>query len=133
MTRLSIISLCMLGMIFLSACAPTLEAAAPQPTETTVAGADFTPTLVTALAAELKLEAQDVRLISSEKVQWRDSCLGVEREGMMCLEVITPGYLLVFETSQGVFEAHTNGDGTAYLFVPQGTSPTVAPGADDTN
>lgn len=133
MTRFLIITISLIAMTLLSACAPTLEAAAPQPTETTVAGPDFTPILVTALAAELKLEAQDVRLISSEKVQWRDSCLGVERKGMMCLEVITPGYLLVFETSQGVFEAHTNGDGTAYLFVPQGTSPTAAPGADDTN
>lgn len=133
MTRFLIITISLIGMTLLSACAPTLEAAAPQPTETTVVGPDFTPTLVTALATELKLEDQDIRLISSEKVQWRDSCLGVERPGMMCLEVITPGYLLVFETSQGVFEAHTNEDGTAYLFVPQGTSPTTAPGADDTN
>ncbi|MBN2147920.1 MAG: hypothetical protein JW726_11050 [Anaerolineales bacterium] len=133
MTRFLIITISLIGMTLLSACAPTLEAAAPQPTETTVAGPDFTPTLVTALATELKLEAQDIRLISSEKVQWRDSCLGVERKGMMCLEVITPGYLLVFETSQGVFEAHTNGDGTTYLFVPQDMSSTAVPGADDTN
>jgi hypothetical protein len=107
---------------FLVACAPSI---ASEPTATAVTGPDFTSDLVTALADELKLESGDIILISSEEVQWRDSCLGVERKGMMCMEVITPGYLLVFETPQGNYEAHTNADGTAYIFVPleTGTTP----------
>jgi hypothetical protein len=96
-------------------------------TPTEVSAPDFAQELMTALAKELKIDVTEITLVSSEKVQWRDSCMGVEREGMMCLEVITPGYLIVFETPMGMYEAHTNEDGTAFLFVPQELKTTETP------
>ena len=124
MTRLWVVSLSLICVIFLAACAPAGESVASQPTETVIAAPDFAPTLQSALATEMKIDGQDVKLVSAEKVQWRDSCLGVQRKGMMCMEVITPGYLITFETPQGIYEAHTNEDGTVYVFVPQEATPT---------
>lgn len=79
----------------------------------------FTQDLITELGEELVIDSQEVSLVSFEEVEWRDSCLGVERKEVLCLEVITPGYLFIFETPEGNYEAHTNLDGTHYLFVPQ--------------
>jgi len=117
----------LISLALLSACAPISENPTAIPTETPVAGPDFTSDVQTALSSELKIDAQDIHLLSAEKVQWRDSCLGVERKGLRCLDVITPGYLLVFETSQGNYEAHTNDDGTSYIFVQQDANATEAP------
>ncbi len=55
-----------------------------------------------------------VVLVSIEEVEWRNSCLGVDEPGMACLDVITPGYLLFFDTPAGKVEVHTNADGSAY-------------------
>ena len=87
----------------------------------------FTADLLSALGAELQLSPQDIRLLSFEAVDWPNSCLGVERKGVMCLDVITPGYLFVFEISNGVYEAHTNADGSYYLFVLQTKLSTTPP------
>lgn len=124
MTRQLSIFLSVICIVVLSACASIPEPKIP-PTETAVPGPAFTPDLIKALAAELKVQAEEIRLVSSESVEWRDSCLGVEREGLMCLQVIKPGYLMTFETPLGVYEAHTNKDGSAYIFVLQETGASV--------
>jgi hypothetical protein len=79
----------------------------------------FTADLMKALGSELQLRLEDIRLVSVEQVDWPNSCMGVERKGVMCLDVITPGYLLVFETTSGTYEVHTNIDGTYFLIVSQ--------------
>lgn len=129
MTRLFIF-LCIVSLGFLSGCAaaPGEEIPASVPTE--LAAPEFVQSLTTSLASELQIDTKDVELVSVEKVQWRDSCLGVERKGMMCMEVITPGYLIVIKTPNGVYEAHTNEDGTAFLFIPQEQTPTPTSSTD---
>lgn len=42
-----------------------------------------------------------LQLVAKEPQQWPDSCLGLPREGEVCLEVITPGYAIVIETAPG--------------------------------
>ena len=91
----------------------------------------FTTDLMKALGNELQLRLEDIRLVSVEQVDWPNSCLGVERKGVMCMDVITPGYLLVFETSNGIYEVHTNIDGTQFLIVPQTKLFTSPPMTDD--
>lgn len=131
---LSIFTIGVLGLTLLSACAPAGANEPPDATDvaelipTELSAPSFVPDLLTALGKELQIDPTEFKLVSVEKVQWRDSCLGVEREGMMCLEVITPGYLIVFETPKGIYEAHTNDDGSAFLFVPQQDNPTETPG-----
>lgn len=56
-----------------------------------------------------------VRVIRSEPVQWRDGCLGVERPGMMCTQVITPGYRVILEADGKQYEYHTNESGSTVI------------------
>ncbi|MBN1371098.1 MAG: hypothetical protein JW987_03980 [Anaerolineaceae bacterium] len=62
---------------------------------------------------------EEVTLVSSEAVQWNNSCLGVERDGMMCLMVITPGYRIKVKVMNTTLEYHTNQSASAVvLFKP---------------
>src|SRR4030066_413001 len=127
MKRLLIATTVLVSLALLSACAPLAEGDVADLISTEIPAPEFVKDLLTALTSELQIDAKEVKLVSAEKEQWRDSCMGVQRKGMMCLEVITPGYLIVFETPKGIYEAHTNEDGTAYLFVAQEQSTTAPP------
>ena len=63
------------------------------------------------LASELEVDEADLRLDSSESVQWSDASLGCPQEGMMYAQVITPGYRLVFDHAGTSHAVHTNSDG----------------------
>ena len=63
------------------------------------------------------LQPEQVRLVSQTYVDWPDSCLGVQRSGIQCMMVITPGYQLIFDTPYGPVEVHTNQDGTVVLIL----------------
>ncbi|MCC7360182.1 MAG: hypothetical protein IT317_11930 [Anaerolineales bacterium] len=65
-----------------------------------------------ALAASLGLSVDQITLVSAEAVDWPDACLGLTLPGVVCAQVITPGYLIVLETDGGVYEYHTNSDGS---------------------
>ena len=64
------------------------------------------------LAGELEVDEGDLRLESSEGVQWSDASLGCPQEGMLYAQVITPGYKLVFDLSGTLRAVHTNSDGS---------------------
>lgn len=70
-------------------------------------------------ALEKGVGLEEVKLVSSEAVEWRNSCLGIERDGMMCLMVITPGYRIKVEVLNTVLEYHTNQSASAIAqFIP---------------
>ena len=64
-------------------------------------------------AQELTTSLETVRLVSIEAVEWPNSCLGIEKEGSICLQVIVPGYRIVVESNGQQLEYHTNQDATA--------------------
>ena len=66
-------------------------------------------------AQELNTALDTVRLVDVEQVEWRNSCLGVEKEGRMCLQVLTPGYRVKVEVDGQQMEYHTNHDATAIV------------------
>ncbi|MGW8251235.1 MAG: hypothetical protein ACWGO1_11380, partial [Anaerolineales bacterium] len=66
------------------------------------------------VAMYFDIPIDQVRLISTQSVEWPNSCLGVSQPGVQCQQVITPGYRLVFEIPSGTVEVHTNQDGTGY-------------------
>ncbi len=66
-------------------------------------------------AADKGVGLEEVTLVSSEAVQWRNSCLGVERDGMMCMMVITPGYLIKVKVLNTTLEYHTNQSASAVV------------------
>ena len=106
----------------LNACVPAPQAGDPASTETitikvTEAGDEppaFIPALQADLAQQLSIDVAQISLKEVSGVMWPDSCLGVPLEGMMCAEVITPGYRIIFTTPQGDYEYHTDKDGSNY-------------------
>lgn len=66
-------------------------------------------------AADKGVGLEEVTLVSSEAVQWSNSCLGVERDGMMCLMVITPGYRIKVKVLNTTLEYHTNQSASAVV------------------
>ncbi|HEX8991783.1 MAG TPA: hypothetical protein VF784_08895 [Anaerolineales bacterium] len=67
------------------------------------------------LAKNLEIAESDIKLVSSSPVEWRDGCLGVALEGVMCSQMVTPGYLIVLEASGRQYEYHTSQDGSAIM------------------
>jgi hypothetical protein len=85
-----------------------------QPTSTDIP-VDLTPSqraAIQALSENLRLPADQIKLVSTEEVEWPDGCLGVPLEGLMCTQVITPGFRIILEANGREVEYRTNEDGT---------------------
>lgn len=77
--------------------------------------ADLTPAqraAIASLSGNLDLAADKITLISTEAVDWSDDCLGVVMEGLVCTQVIIPGFRVLLEANGRQVEYHTNEDGT---------------------
>jgi hypothetical protein len=60
------------------------------------------------LATNLGISEKDVKVASSAVVEWPDSCLGTALQGVMCSQVVTPGFLFVLEAGGRQYEYHTS-------------------------
>ena len=109
-----------LFMLLVTACtpdsAPTEEPSSPnqEPTPTNIPE-DLTPVqlaAITAFSENLGLPTESIKLVSTEAVDWPDGCLGVQEEGVMCTQVITPGFRIILEANGREVEYRTNEDGT---------------------
>ncbi len=63
------------------------------------------------LAQQQRVDPKAIAIISVEKVDWPDGCLGVSIEGLMCIQVITPGYRVILEVEGRRYEYHTDESG----------------------
>lgn len=70
------------------------------------------------LARSLGVAEDEIELVRVEAVEWPDACLGVQEEGRMCLQVITPGYRIVFEVAGQQHRVHTDRTGDAVAIAP---------------
>jgi hypothetical protein len=66
-------------------------------------------------AQETNSALETVRLVSVEEVEWPNSCLGIVKKGMACLQVIVPGYKVLVEAGGQQLEYHTNRDASSIL------------------
>lgn len=113
--------LSMMLLILISACTPQ-AAATEQPAveeQPTHINVDLTPAqriAISKLAENLGITPDKIKLVSTEAVDWPDSCLGVSIEGMMCSQVVTPGFRVILEADGKQVEYHTNQD--ASVIVP---------------
>ena len=85
---------------------------------------DLTPAESAAVAALSKitgLPADQVSLVSSETVDWPNGCLGVQKIGVMCTQMIVPGYRIVLQANSALYEFHTNKDGRQVIAVGEVT------------
>ena len=107
-------------ILVITACIP--ESAATEgpsnmdePPATTESSPDLTPAQRAAIAAfsdNLDLAADEITLVSTEAMDWPDSCLGVPQEGLDCAQTITPGFRIILESNGREVEYRTNQDGT---------------------
>jgi hypothetical protein len=67
------------------------------------------------LANNLGIADGDVKLMSAAIVEWPDSCLGVAQQGVMCAQIVTPGFLFTLEAGGRQYEYHTNQDGSMIM------------------
>ena len=63
------------------------------------------------LVEQLKVDVDLVGLVSAEPVDWPDACMGIQTPGVMCAQVITPGYKVVLSANGLEYEFHTNESG----------------------
>lgn len=122
-----------LAALFLGACA---TAGSPDSTETPggngTPGADETPSLgfippeaseaveaaTKMLAGQIGVDLSSVSVVSVDKQDWPDACLGAAGPEEMCAQVITPGYLVVLEVNGARYEVRTDLTGGNVRIVP---------------
>ena len=65
------------------------------------------------LGEALEVPVDEIGLVSYERVEWPNSCLGYAEAGEMCAQVITPGWLVILEAEGQQYEVHTDQNGEA--------------------
>ncbi len=63
------------------------------------------------LAQQQGISADQITLVSTEAVDWPDSCLGCKEPGIYCLTVIVPGYRVLLQVGELQYEVRTDRDG----------------------
>jgi hypothetical protein len=74
-----------------------------------------TKAAVADLAARLDVEREAIAVVSAERVDWPNACLGVEQPDVACAEVITAGYRIFLEANGQKYEYHTDGGSRVVL------------------
>ena len=63
------------------------------------------------LARQLHIDPSTIQVISVEKVEWSDSCLGLGQANESCAAVITPGYKMTLSVAGQEYVIHTDEGG----------------------
>lgn len=73
------------------------------------------------MAERQNVEEKDVIIVSVTSREWPNSCLGMDKPNLICLQVITPGYEIVAKTKvEGMsknYTYHTNASGSAIALI----------------
>lgn len=71
-----------------------------------------------ALAQQLGLAPEAVRIVSAEAIEWPDACLDAPASDEVCAQVVTPGYKVLLEADGVVREYHTDQSGDVLRALP---------------
>ena len=91
----------------------------PTPTHIPV---DLTPAQMAAVQAVSKkynIPVDQIHIANTEAVTWPTGCLGVVIPGVMCTDVVTPGFRIMLTANGQQFEMHTNQDGSSVIDAAQ--------------
>jgi hypothetical protein len=105
-------------ILLLAACSPQAQPTGLPPDveeEATHISTDLTPAqriAISTLAENLGLTPDQIKLVSTEAVDWPDSCLGIATEGVACAQTITSGFRVILEGAGKQVEYRTNQDAT---------------------
>jgi hypothetical protein len=83
-------------------------------------GPEAVQAAVANLSQALSIAESQVQVVSYEQEQWPDSCLGLADPGEMCLQVITPGWLILLDAAGKQYEIHTDETGSRLRMKPDG-------------
>ncbi len=84
------------------------------PISTDVLPVDLTPAQIVALGTlsdALHLPLSQIKIVSTEAVDWPDSCLGIIQANRGCSQIVTPGFKMLLEANQLRYEYHTDQTG----------------------
>ena len=81
-------------------------------------------TIKTDLASRQTVSTEEITLVELMEVEWSDSSLDCPEPGMEYLQVITPGYRIVLQVNNQVYEYHSNRD-TYFVYCENGVPPIV--------
>lgn len=79
------------------------------------------------LAALTDKQVEDISVVSATAVIWADSSLGCPQKGVMYMQVLTSGYLVILEADGVQYPYHTDAKGTVVVLCPGGDPPSVMP------
>lgn len=96
-----------------------LASPSPASSMTAPANSPAVQAAIAALAKQLNIDAQSVKVISVEEVEWPDGCLGIAKPDQMCTQVIVPGYRVMLEANAVQYEARTSLNARQAVIVPQ--------------
>ena len=108
-------------ILVLAACSPQAQATEVPPVieePATEISEELTPAqqaAISEIAQNLGLNEDQIKIVSTEAVEWPDSCLGISEDDTACAEVITPGYRVLLEVMGNQVEYRTDADGTVIL------------------
>jgi hypothetical protein len=109
-------SLIMIAVLLAACTAPGMQGSPTLPVQTQTpeaqqAASQATQAAQQALAQELGLNVDAIKLEKIEDMEWPNGCLGLQAPDELCIEVITPGYLFTFSVNGTTYEVRTNLDG----------------------
>jgi hypothetical protein len=88
----------------------------PSPTETTVPEhSDSVQTAIADLAARLEIEENEVEVVGTEEVTWRDGSIGCAEKGMSYTQAIVPGLRITLRVDGVEHEYHQARDKAPFL------------------
>lgn len=82
------------------------------PNETAQALGPIEEAVINQLATNLGLKESDISVARTAEAEFKDSCLEVVLQNVICAQVLTPGHILILEAEGIQYEYHTNADGT---------------------
>lgn len=114
------VTLMVLVIGLMTACGPTatnpgtIETAAtatPEAPSTNGEADAITDAATAFLAGELNVPESEIAVVSAEMVEFSDSCLGLGGPAESCLQVITPGWIIMVDVNGQSYEVHTDETG----------------------
>ena len=107
-------------ILVITACAPESSPTEERPnmdeqpaaTQSSIELTSAQSAAITAISGNLDLPAGKITVVSTEAVDWPDSCLGVPEDGLDCAQAITPGFRILLQADGRDVEYRTNQDGT---------------------
>ena len=105
--------------LFLTACAGSGAEVLPE-TGGTDAGVISTEDItlqaldaaINQLSQSTGVSAEQIQVLTSERVEWPDACLGLASQDEACAQVVTPGFRIVLQAGDQTYEFHTDESGT---------------------